>query len=92
VREVKNPIHSRPSEPILAPGKLYLAFDLSGHAIAGCGTISPGADGLDDVPISDWTAAFQNERTVDVTVGADDEAYFHLTTQGHWDYQWIGGG
>lgn len=58
--------------------KLDLAFRFGGDTVAGGGTISPGADGAENVAIASAASAFENQRAVHKTVGTNDEADFYL--------------
>ena len=66
--------HSSPAGGLPA-GKLDLAFGFSGDAVARCRTISPPADGLDNMAVPGQTFALQDERTVDAAIGPNDEAH-----------------
>src|SRR5271170_1156477 len=58
---------------ISTAGKLDLPFRFGRHAVAGRGTIPPGAHRSQDVAVARGAHALQNERTMHATVGADDE-------------------
>jgi hypothetical protein len=69
-------IHSSPAT--LAAEELDLPFGFGGHAVAGRGAIPPRPYGLQDVAITHWAGALQNERTVHTSISTDDEAYLDL--------------
>ena len=70
-------------------GKLDLPFRFRRHAIAGCGTIPPGADSSQYVAITHGARALQNQRAMHAAVGADDEADFDLRYGSGWEKQRI---
>jgi len=87
--------HSSPSilakrDGISTPGKLDLAFRFGRNAVAGCGTIPPGADGLQDVAVAHGADALQNEWAMHASVGANDKADFYLHAGSRGNHQWVG--
>jgi len=66
-------------------GKFDLAFGFGGHAVAGCGTIPPGANRSQHNAVTDCASAFQNEGTVYTSIGSDDEADFHFLPAARWN-------
>jgi hypothetical protein len=68
----------------LATGKLDLAFDLRGDAVASRGTESPKPYGIKNAAISDRTRALQNQGAVNVPVGADNKANFNPAAVTDW--------
>ena len=77
---------------VLSAGKFDLAFDLGGNAIAGCGTISPGPNRLQNVTVAGESGALEYERAVYTPVGADDETDFYLLAMCRCGEQRIGRG
>jgi hypothetical protein len=76
----------------LSARKFDFAFGFGGDAVAGCGAISPGAHGLQDVTVAGESRAFQNERAVHVTIGSNNEADFHFLAVGRRRKKRIGRG
>jgi hypothetical protein len=74
---------------VLSAGKLDFAFGLGRHSVAGCGTISPRAHGLQNMTITRDSRALQNERSVNAPVDSDDEADFYSTAVGCRGEKWI---
>src|SRR5260370_19263901 len=64
------------ADKILTAGKFDLPFGFGGHAIAGCGTIPPGAHGPQNVAVARRAGALKNQRTMHPAVSTDDEADF----------------
>lgn len=59
-------------------GKLDVAFGLGRYSIAGGGTIAPGSDRSQNVPIPKPAAAFQNQGAMYSAIGSDDKIYLYL--------------
>lgn len=66
---------------MLTAGKLDLSFGFGRHTIAGCGSVPPAANRLQDIPVSRGTSALKNDGTMHAAIRADDEAYLYLHTR-----------
>jgi len=77
---------------VLSAGKFDLAFDLGGNAIAGCGTISPGPNRLQDMTVAGKSGALEYQGTVYTPVGTDDETDFYFLAMRRCGEQRIGRG
>jgi hypothetical protein len=70
-------VHFSPCGQNLTAGKLDLPFCFSRHAIAGRGTISPGAHGSQNIAVTRRSGALKNQRTMHPAVRTDDKADFN---------------
>src|ERR1700686_3042755 len=64
------------ADGILTAGKFDLAFRFGGHAIAGCGTISPRTNSSQNVAVAHRARALQYQRTMHPAVSANNKADF----------------